>query len=87
MQPKDDKKVICQAVAKVLKQLRGKKSNYLLSAEYGISTSLLNHIERGIKDPQLTTIFKLSESLGVRPNEFIKKVEDNLPDGFSMIEN
>lgn len=87
MQQSENKQIISQAVGKVLKELRGAKSNYLLGAEYDISTSLLNHIERGIKDPQLTTVFKLSEALGVRPWEFVKKIEDNLPEGFSLIEN
>ncbi len=87
MQQNENKKIISQAVGKVLKDLRGSKSNYLLGAEYDISTSLLNHIERGIKDPQLTTVFKLSEALGIRPWEFVKKVEENLPDGLSLIDN
>ena len=87
MQQSENKQIISQAAGKALKELRGAKSNYLLGAEYDISTSLLNHIERGIKDPQLTTVFKLSEALGVRPWEFVKKIEDNLPEGFSLIEN
>lgn len=87
MQQSENKKIITWAAGKVLKELKGSKSNYLLGAEYDISTSLLSHIERGIKDPQLTTVFKLAEVLGVRPWEFVKKIEDNLPEGFSLIEN
>lgn len=87
MQENENKKIITAAAGKVLQELRGAKSNYLLGAEYEISTSLLNHIERGIKDPQLTTVFKLSEALGVRPWEFVKKIEENLPEDFSLIEN
>ena len=49
--------------------------------------TLKSHIERGIKDPQLTTVFKLSEALGIKPWEFVKKVEENLPDGLSLIDN
>ncbi len=87
MQQNENKKSITKAAGKVLKELKGGKSNYLLGAEYDISTSLLNHIERGIKDPQLTTVFKLAEALGVRPWEFVKKVEENLPENFTLIEN
>ena len=87
MQQNENKKSITKAAGKVLKELKGCKSNYLLGAEYDISTSLLNHIERGIKDPQLTTVFKLAEALGVRPWEFVKKVEENLPENFTLIEN
>jgi len=81
-----NKKLIQSAAGAVLKDLRGKKSNYLFGAEYDISTSLLNHIERGLKDPQLTTVFKLSEALGVKPHEFVLKIEEKLPEYFSLIE-
>ncbi len=87
MQEINNKKLIYLACGKVLKKYRGKKSNYILGAEYDISTSLLSNLERGLKDPQLSTIFKLSEALGVRPHEFVKEIEDNLPSNFSLIEN
>ncbi len=87
MQEVDEKKLITNACGKVLKRLRKQKSNYLLGMEYGISTSLLNLIERGLKDPQLTTIFKLSEALGIKPSQFIKEIEKCLPEGFSMVEH
>ena len=80
------KNLIKRATGKVLKELKGKKSNYIFGAEYDISTSLLSSIERGLKDPQLTTVFKLSEALGIRPFEFVKMVEDNLPEKFTLID-
>ncbi len=86
MQEEDEKKLITNACGKVLRKIRKQKSNYLLGMEYGISTSLLNLIERGLKDPQLTTIFKLSEALGIKPSQFVKEIEKCLPEDFSMIE-
>lgn len=70
-----------------MKSLRKEKSPYLISIEYGISTSLLNSLERGLKDPQLTTVFKISEALGVKASVFVKMIEENLPEGFTLIEN
>ncbi len=52
--------------------------------EYEISTSLLNSLERGLKDPQLTTVFKLSEALGVQASDFVKMIEEELPEGFTL---
>jgi len=86
MQQEDKKKLICALAGNALKKLRNGKSQYMLSAEYEISTSLLNNLERGLKDPQLTTIFKLSEALGVKASEFVKIIEENLPEDFSLIE-
>ena len=57
---------------------------YILSMEYEISTSLLNSLERGLKDPQLTTVFKLSEALGVQASDFVKMIEEELPEGFTL---
>ncbi len=70
MQQEDKKKLIKEAAGKILKRLKGDKSLYIiLSMEYEISTSLLNSLERGLKDPQLTTIFKVAEALGVQASD------------------
>ena len=81
----EKKKLICKVAGQALKMLRGEKSLYMLSAEYEISTSLLSSLERGLKDPQLTTVFKLSEALGIKASDFVKIIEQELPNGFSLI--
>lgn len=80
------KKMICDAVGQVFKRLRGDKSQFLIGAEYDISTSLLHSLEKGNKDPQFTTVFKIAQALGVSPTEFVGQVEKELPEGFSLIE-
>ena len=82
----EKKKLICKVAGQALKMLRGEKSLYMHSAEYEISTSLLSSLERGLKDPQLTTVFKLSEALGIKASDFVKIIEQELPNGFSLIE-
>lgn len=84
MQYDEKKKLIQKLAGNALKKLRGKKSHYTLSGEYDISTSLLNNLERGLKDPQLTTIFKLSEALGIKASDFVKIIEKNLPEDFTL---
>ncbi len=85
MQQEDKKKLIRATAGKILKRLRKDKSQYLLSMEYEISTSLLNSLERGLKDPQLTTVFKLAEALNIKASEFVKMIEEELPEGFTLI--
>ena len=75
MQQDENKKLIQIAVSKALKKFRKDKSNYMLGLEYGISTSLLSHLDRGLKDPQITTIFKLSQAFGIAPHEFVLEIE------------
>lgn len=77
MQTNENKQKILNALANVTKQLRG---------ENDISVSILSTIERGMKDPQLTTVFKLAEALDMKPHEFIKLIEDSLPNDFSLID-
>ena len=84
---KDNKKqLILNAQAEICKKLRGDKSQFLHSSENGISSSIISTIERGLKDPQLTTLFKLAESYNIKASELLRMIENKLPKDFHMIE-
>ena len=78
------KKVIRNALAATVKRLRGKKSQFILGAEYDIPSSVISDIERAVKDPQLTTLFKLATAFNMTVAEFILEVEKELPRNFSV---
>lgn len=78
------KKIIFKSIAKAVKRLRGKKSQFMLGAEYDIPSSVLSDLERGVKDPQLTTLFKLSAAFGMSISQFMREVEKDLPENFSV---
>ncbi len=80
------KKFIYNALAKTSKRLRGNKSQFILGAEYDIPSSVISDIERAVKDPQLTTLFKLSSAFGLTISQFMKELEKELPNGFSVSE-
>ena len=80
------KKVICKALASAVKRLRGKKSQFILGAEYDIPSSVISDIERAVKDPQLTTIFKLATAFNMSVSMFLSEIEKELPKGFSISE-
>lgn len=82
----DKKKIILNALAKTLKTLRKKQSQFMLASENDISTSIISLIERGLKDPQLTTLFKLAEAFNMNLSDFIKQIESELPENFSLID-
>lgn len=44
----------------------------------GYDRTYISLLERGLRQPTITTIFDLSEALGVNPSLLIKKVEDAL---------
>ena len=86
MQLDKNKKQILKLLGKHARELRGERSQFILAGENDISVSIISTIERAMKDPQLTTVFKLAEALNIKPSEFIKLIENDLPKNFSMID-
>ena len=80
------KKIIYSAIAKTVKRLRGEKSQFMLGAEYDIPSSVLSDLERAVKDPQLTTLFKLAGAFGLSISDFMKELEKELPKNFTVNE-
>ena len=80
------KKIIFNAIAKTVKRLRGKKSQFMLGAEFDIPSSVLSDLERAVKDPQLTTLFKLAGAFDLSISQFMEELEKELPENFSVCE-
>ena len=83
---KNNKQLILKALAETMKELRGAQSQFMFCSENDISLSIVSTAERAIKDPQLTTIFKLAEAYNISPVELISKIWSKLPEKFSLIE-
>lgn len=81
------KKLIYNALAKTVKRLRGNKSQFILGAEYDIPSSVISDIERAVKDPQLTTLFKLANAFGLSISQFLFELEKELPEDFNIGED
>ena len=80
------KKELQLAIAKVIKRQR-KKSITKSAYEIGMGKSLWADLESGIKDPQISTLWRISEGLEIKPHILIKMIEDELGNNFSFIEN
>ena len=86
MQVNKHKNLIMKTLGKTIKKLRGEQSQFMLASENDISVSIISTTERGIKDPQFTTLFKIAEALNIKPSELVKLVENQLPEGFTLID-
>ena len=86
MQIEKRKKLIMKNLGENIQRLRGDKSQFILSSENDISCSIISTVERGLKDPQFTTLFKIAEALNIKTSELVKLVENELPKNFSMID-
>ena len=74
------------AIAKVVKNER-KKSITKSADEIAMGKSMWADLENGIKDPQISTLWRIAEGLEIKPHILIKMVEDELGENFSFLEN
>ena len=90
MRQRESKKadLIFSLLAKELKTEREKqqKSIGLLAYEFDIQKSLISRLENGINEPKLISLWTLCEALNIKPSELLKRVEEDLPEDFSLIE-
>lgn len=84
----EKKTIISQTIGKIVKEYRQKqhKSISLISDEIGMTKSMWADLEKGIKDPQLTTVIRIAEALNVKSSEIILKLENELGENFSLID-
>lgn len=84
----EKKTIISQTIGKIVKEYRQKqhKSISLISDEIGMTKSMWADLEKGIKDPQLSTVIRIAEALNVKSSEIIIKLENELGENFSLID-
>jgi len=61
----------------LLKEIRVEKrfSQEKLADLCSLDRTYISLLERGLRQPTLKTIFKISKALNITPSEFIKKIE------------
>ena len=84
------KELLLKAIGDVVSKKRKivNKGILLLSYEYDIPNTSLAKLEKGQRDVQITTLWRLAEALGCNTfSEFIKEVEKTLPKNFKLTED
>lgn len=83
------KSELLAVIGQLLKEKRKEKDKgiLLLGYEYDISASSIMQLERGNRDVQITTLWKLANALGLSFTEFAREVESRLPNGFKLIDD
>lgn len=69
-----------EAFGLVLREIRIKRgiSQEGLAFKSGFHRTYISMLERGIKNPSITTIFRLSVALEIRPSELINLVSQKI---------
>lgn len=57
---------------------RAKLSQEELAFNAGFNRTFVSMLERGIRQPTLTTLFKLGKALNISPSELVANVEENI---------
>jgi transcriptional regulator with XRE-family HTH domain len=73
----DDPDRASQAFGERMRELRAREgiSQDGLAHSSGIHSTSIGRIERGGREPRLTTILKLADGLGVEPGELINRLD------------
>lgn len=84
-----NKQLLLKTIGEIVKQKRAiiNKGILLLSYEYDIPSSSLAKLEKGQRDVQITTLWKLAEALGMTFGEFVSELEKRLPQNFKLTED
>lgn len=72
--------MVVEIFGKVLRELRESKqiSQEKLAEYCELDRTYISLLERGLRQPTITTIFKLAQALQITPSELITKVEIQL---------
>ena len=82
-----NKKLMQQTLSSILKKYRieRNKSISLISDEIGMTKSMWADLEKSIKDPQLSTLWRISEALDIPLSVIVIELENALGEGFSLV--
>ena len=77
-----------KSIAKIVKthRERQKKSVSRISAEIMLTKSIWSDLEKGIKDPQISTLWRISEALNITLEDLISEIRNDLGKEFTLID-
>lgn len=85
----EERTLLLKVIGEIVKEkrLEMNKGILLFGYEYDISNSSIAMVEKGQRDVQITTLWKIANGLGMSFSEFVKEVEKRLPKNFKLIED
>jgi len=75
------KKSLEEAFGEIIRSIREEHpglSQERLGQESGSGRTYVSELERGMRNPSLRTLFRLSRRLGVAPSEVVRRLEKDL---------
>lgn len=86
---KEKRQILLNAIGEIIHENRETTGKGILlhSYEYDLSSSSLALIEKGQRDPQITTLWKIVNSLDMDFKDFIELLIKRLPEDFKMTDD
>lgn len=81
-----NKQILQNKISEIIKRYRisKKKSISLISDEINMTKSMWADLEKSIKDPQLSTLWRIAEGLDIPLSRIIIELEEALGQDFSL---
>ena len=90
MQQKEKEKIkeLLKAISIAVKKLREERklSLNIFAMENGIQKSLVSRLENAKNEPAFLSIWKVAEAFEIKPSELVSKIEEELPENFSILD-
>jgi transcriptional regulator with XRE-family HTH domain len=85
---KEERDFLCKSLGLTIKKLRQDKHKSIsrISNEYDITKTIWAYLERGLNDPQFTTLWRISEALDMPLSQIIAILEKELPENWNFID-
>lgn len=83
------KEALLRVIGEIIKEKRQaqNKGILLFSYEYDVSNSSIALLEKGKRDVQITTLWKIANAFGMTFSEFVKEVESRLEPDFKLFDD
>ena len=75
---------ICKLLGSLVKELSQNKKKSILAYESDLPRSVVHYIMEGVKDPQLTTFWRLAVGLEMKPSELLALLEKKVGSDFDL---
>jgi len=87
-QEKENIEKLLKATSIAVKKLRQERnlSLNIFAIENGIQKSLVSRLENAKNEPAFISIWKVAEAFELKPSEFVSKIEEELPEKFSILD-
>lgn len=84
----ESKIILQKTIAEIIKEyrLKEKKSISLISNEINLSKSIWSQVEKGVKDIQISTLWRICEALEIPLSAFILEIEKRTKGKINFLE-